>query len=115
MNVQTKEDAFSIQFFNQGLTAPPTNEVGTSTSTILCPHHLRQTIPPGVHPAQRLEYTPLSELPIGLSGNCRVGNSASGSCNCGHGAGPLEDGMSRELDDIIQESKRNKTHTTSRS
>jgi hypothetical protein len=121
MDDHSNHDSFAIKFYNQGLTTPTTIAAGTSPSATSCPHHSillqirqRQPVPPGVHPLQRLDYTPLCDLPVSLSGNCRVGTSTSAGCTCGHTAGPHIDDMARELDTIVQESRRNGSKTSSR-
>lgn len=79
---------------------------------IHCPYHsvllqtpLRPHLLPGVHPRQRLEYTPLCDLPVGISRDCNVGTSASAGCTCAQDQDIAADEMVRELDGIIKEAK----------
>lgn len=85
------------------------------TSTPLheeCPHHtdllrnlLRKTFPPGTHPCQMLDLTPLWQMPVGLSGNCNVGTSATAGCTCANRPDASKYDMISELDDMIQQMK----------
>ncbi|EUC43615.1 hypothetical protein COCMIDRAFT_27944 [Bipolaris oryzae ATCC 44560] len=111
MEQATQED-ISLKFCGQEPHLPATTSDSKQYTQTDCPVHgrpilepPRQNIPPGVHPSQRLEYTPLWHLPVGMSGGCRVGTSASAGCICVHNPDILKDEMTREMEVIVQEAK----------
>lgn len=109
MHAQRKTDAFSITFYDQGLRPPPPVPTQTALPPITCPYHVHVlqpqsvlNVPSGVHPTQRLEYTPISGLPVGLSQNCRVGTSASAGCTCIHNPRVDVRGFTGDVDAAIR-------------
>ncbi|EOA87252.1 hypothetical protein ACJQWK_10172 [Exserohilum turcicum] len=107
-----RHNDISVKFCDQGQPLPTTPLNPTTPSPSACPYHfvkletpLLQNIPPGVHPLQQLEYTPLCDLPVGISGDCNVGTAASAGCACVYNSNMLNDAMFRELDAMTQEPK----------
>lgn len=102
----------SLKFCSQEIDLPATTSDSRQYTQTNCPVHnrpflepSRPKIPPGVHPSQRLEYTPSYELPVGMSGGCRVGTSSSAGCICAYNPDILNEEIIREMEVIIQEAK----------
>ncbi|EMD65226.1 hypothetical protein COCSADRAFT_356600 [Bipolaris sorokiniana ND90Pr] len=109
---QAAREDNSLKFCDQEIDLPATTSDSRRYTQTNCPVHNQQfpepprrKIPPGVHPSQRLEYTPSCDLPVGMSGGCRVGTSASAGCICTYDPDILNDEMTREVEVIIQEAK----------
>ncbi|EMD87729.1 hypothetical protein COCC4DRAFT_199758 [Bipolaris maydis ATCC 48331] len=109
---QAVHDDVSLNFFHHEIDLPATTSDSRQYTQTDCPAHdlsssepPRPKIPPGIHPSQRLEYTPCSDLPLGLSGGCRVGTSASAGCICKYNPDILKDKVISEMEILIKEAK----------
>jgi hypothetical protein len=109
-DVQARNDEVSVTSRDQGEDSAGTTSDPTPVPRTECPYHaqlfkdpLRQSVLPGVHPSQRLDYTPLCDLPVGMSSHCNVGTSTSAGCTCAYDPNAPKDEIAHELEAILQE------------
>ena len=117
MDSNDRNDAFSLKFYNQGLSCPATNVIRRLPSDAPCTYHAAVLGPrpqqPGSHSAtfsrQMLQYVP----PSCLTQDWSTGTSASCGCTCASARGIRGDNMAREIDTIVRASKIAATTNTS--
>ena len=105
---------------NQGVAPPPMIQPPTR-SGVDCPYHAaiirlrpRQVIPQGLHPKQRLQYTPISDVPFAVVQSHSEGTAAAGGCICNSSARVDLNEFSRDIEAIIKASRCQGEDTTTK-
>jgi hypothetical protein len=116
MGSRDKHHAFSLKFYDQGMSFPATKETRQKPSITACPYHTAVLeLRPQQHGShstavsrqllqsvsrQRLQYVP----PVGLTQDWCIGTSASCGCTCASARGAESDDLACEIEIIIRAS-----------
>jgi hypothetical protein len=117
MDNHGRHDAFSLKFYNQGLSPPTTTEARRVPSNASCPYHaavlglrLQQIGSQStIFSRQMLQNVP----PSGLTQDWCIGSSANMGCTCASARGAGRDNMAREIEAIMRASEAAATATPS--